>query len=367
MIRCIISLVVVLLYARAQECPGQAFYEQTKSGNNRLTTIETGNFTIQSLITMTETVNSSECAFVSRQGVARAFAMNYAIDHFNNNQSYADYAKIGLQIDDVCKQLPTTMARGIEVIYFHRPKSVCRADFLKCDAKPVAGSVKIQRASALVGTAMSFTTIPLASLMSLYSIPQVSFAASSRLLSKKDLYKSFFRTIPSDTNQIKAMLDVFKRFGWNYIFAVGSDDDYGKLGVSDLKQEAASMEICIPKDEYIPFQSDKTDKKVKSVVEKIKKEERAKVVVLFLYVVGLGDKILEEAEKQGEYLKLLCKCLTIRLYPHIGHPRGLRMSKMEYPRCSKSLSSHMEHIRYPKGNEDISLRYLTKAYSIGHR
>lgn len=301
MIRCIALLVVFVLYACAQECPGQAFYEATKSRNDRLTTIQSGNFTIQALITMSETINSTECSFVSREGVARAFAMNYAIDQFNNNPNYTDYAKIGLQIDDVCKRLPTTMARGIEVIYFHRPNSVCRADFLKCDAEPKTGSanVEIQRASALIGTAMSFTTIPLASLMSLYSIPQVSSAASSRLLSKKDLYKSFFRTIPSDTNQIKAMLDVFKRFGWNYIFAVGSDDDYGKLGVSDLKQEAASMEICIPKDEYIPFQSDKTDSKVRSVVEKIKKEERAKVVVLFLYVVGLGDKILKEAEKQG--------------------------------------------------------------------
>ena len=242
---------------------------------------------------------SKACSLVSKEGVIRAFAMRYALDKFNNEEEYTRFAKIGLQIDDVCKQLPTTMARGIEVIYFHRPKSVCRADFLKCDATPVSGNVEIQRASALIGTAMSFTTIPLASLMSLYSIPQVSPGATSRLLSKKNLYKSFFRTIPSDTNQVRAMLAVFKRFGWNYIFAVGSDDDYGKLGVSELKQEAAKMEICIPRDEYVPFQSDKTKDKVKSVVEKIKKEERAKVVVLFLYAEGLGDKILEEAQKQG--------------------------------------------------------------------
>ena len=306
--RRLIALIVVLLCAWAQDCPGQADYEKTNSGTERLATILHGNFTIQALTTMTEEINGKSCNFVSREGVVRAFAMNYAINEFNSNQSYASFAKIGLQIDDVCKRLPTTMARGIEVIYFHRPNSVCRADFLKCGATPKSGNVTIQRASALIGTAMSFTTIPLASLMSLYSIPQVSAAASSRLLSKKDLYKSFFRTIPSDTNQIKAMLDVFKRFGWNYIFAVGSDDDYGKLGVSDLKQEAASKEICIPKDEYIPFQSDKTLDKVKSVVAKIKKEERAKVVVLFLYVVGLGDLILEEAERQGLWYILTHIC-----------------------------------------------------------
>ncbi|XP_066913506.1 metabotropic glutamate receptor 3-like [Clytia hemisphaerica] len=292
-----LSLVVLVAfsYNACAQCPGQADYDKTESNSDRLTTILEGNFTIQALITMTEERSNKKCHYVNREGVVRAFAMNYAIQKFNSNPKYAEYAKIGLQIDDVCQQLPTTMARGIEVISFHRKNSVCRADFLKCDAKPLNSAVKIQRASALIGTAMSFTTIPLASLMSLYSIPQVSPASSSRLLSKRDLYKSFFRTIPSDKNQIKAMLKVFKRFDWNYIFAVGSDDDYGKLGVSDLKQEAGPLEICITKDEYIPYQSDKTGEKVDSVIQKIAKEEKAKVVVLFLYVQGLGDLILQKA------------------------------------------------------------------------
>jgi len=281
----------------SQSCEGIAEYSETKSGADRLTTINEGNYTIQALITLTD---NDKCNKVSREGLVRAMAMQYAINKFNNNTKYSDFATLGLQLDDVCRKLPTTMARGIEIISFHRPNSVCRADFLKCDAKPLNNvDVKVQRASAVIGTAMSFTTIPLASLMSLYSIPQVSPSASSRLLSKKDLYKSFFRTIPSDTNQIKAMLDVFKRFDWNYIFAIGSDDDYGKLGVTDLKKEAAEREICISKDEYIPFQSEKTGEKVKSVVKKIKQEPKAKVVVLFLYVAGLGDLILEEARKQG--------------------------------------------------------------------
>ena len=244
--------------ASTQECYKQAEYDKTNSGAPRLTTILEGNYSVQALITLTEDSKTDKCSKVSRDGLVRVFAINYAINKFNNDSNYSKYATLGLQIDDVCRQLPTTMARGIEVISFHRPNSVCRADFLKCDAKSLTNQVVVQKASAVIGTAMSFTTIPLASLMSLYSIPQVSPSASSRLLNKKNLYKSFFRTIPSDTNQVKAMISVFKKFEWNYIFAVGSDDDYGKLGVSDLKQEAALHEICISKDEYIPFQSEKT-------------------------------------------------------------------------------------------------------------
>ena len=291
-----------------QQCSGSDFYtSKVKGKDTRLTYLEDGNYTIQALLYFS--LMDTKCSTVSDSGLAQMFTIRYAIAKFNDHPFYGSRARIGLQLDDSCGQLPTTMARGIEVVSFHRNNSVCRSDFIRCNQKKVKNGVTVREASAVIGTSMSFTTIPLSSLMSLYDIPQVSPSASSRLLSKRELYKSFFRTISSDTNQIRAMLSIFKHFKWNYIFAVGSDDDYGKLGVSDLKQMTGSNsngnsqskdeKICIFKDEYIPYSSEKTKSKVEEVVTKIKEGDKAKVVVLFLTVQSIGEQIIAEAERQG--------------------------------------------------------------------
>ena len=289
-----------------QQCSGSDFYTSTVKGKDtRLTYLEDGNYTIQALLYFS--LMNTSCSVVSKSGLSQMFTIRYAISKFNDHPFYGSRARIGLQLDDSCGQLPTTMARGIEVVSFHRNNSVCRSDFIRCNRDKVK-NVTIREASAVIGTSMSFTTIPLSSLMSLYDIPQVSPSASSRLLSKRELYKSFFRTISSDTNQIRAMLSIFKRFKWNYIFAVGSDDDYGKLGVSDLKQLTGSSngdsqsedeKICIFKDEYIPYSSEKTKNKIEEVVAKIKEGTKAKVVVLFLYVQSIGEQIIAEAKRQN--------------------------------------------------------------------
>ena len=296
----LVLIIGIVIVTCKNQCDIQ--YVNNSSPKPRLTMLQDGNFTIQVLLQFSD---PNKCDTISRDGLLQMYSVQYAVDKFNSNPEYSSYATIGLQLDDDCGNLPTTMARAIEIVSFHRQNSVCRADFLQCNQADNSTVRKLaKRASAIIGTGLSFTAIPLSSLMSLYNIPQVSPSASSRLLSKRDLYKSFFRTIPSDVNQISAMLAIFKEFKWNYIFAIGSDDDYGKLGIAELKQRAAALpanedEVCIFKDEYIPFQSTSTEEKVKEVVQKIKEGDKAKVVVLFIYVEEIGERIMQEAAKEN--------------------------------------------------------------------
>lgn len=281
---------------RCQNCPAKGISSHVvlKDGTYRLTTLQRGNFTIQGLVTMTE---YGHCDRVSRLGLIGVYAMKYAIDKINNDSKIMPSGKIGLQLDNICFNLTLTMARGIEAVSLHRENSVCRADFLKCDRSQNLSASDVKPVTAIVGTEWSSTSIPLASLLSLYHIPQISFAASSRLLSKKDLYKSFFRTIPSDTNQIAVMLEIIEKFKWNYVFAIGSDDDYGKLGISELKQNAQGRNICVAHDEYIP-QGTKENQKIDEIMTKLQAEKSAKVVILFCYH-WMGQKILTKAKALG--------------------------------------------------------------------
>ena len=293
----LISVFIISVASQSSKCPTTKNYKkQDEYSGNRLTSITDGNYTILALTTFT--VGDSPCSNVSREGLVRAYAIKYAIDCANNDTRLRRWAKIGMRLDDDCASLPVTMARGTEVISMIREPSVCHAESQHCSDTILTGGNpnNMQAPVGIIGTAMSFTTIPLASLMSLYMIPQISFSASSRVLSNVGLYKSFFRTIPSDVNQVSVMLDVIEAFKWNYIFAVGSDDDYGKLGVSELEFKSHKKSICITDTHYVP--NNISQKEVNNLIQRMIKS-KALVVVLFCYVTGLGDKILKEAKNKN--------------------------------------------------------------------
>ena len=289
----IFIILFILNVINGETCPSVTDYYKMASNKlqRRLTTITDGNYTIQAIFTLTK---GTMCDQVSKDGVVRSFTMKFAIDKINKAQEFS----IGLHIDDDCRNLPVTMARGVEVISLHRPNSVCRANFVKCKPGKLINQTTSKPAIAIMGTGMSFTTMPLANLMSLYDIPIISPGASNSGLSRKDLYKSFFRTIPSDTYQVKAMLDIIEKFKWNYIFAIGSDDEYGRKAIADLKTRAKSQKVCIAGEQYIQFQGLDIEKKIAEVVAKVDSVGKAKVVVLFCLLEGLGDKILMEAKKK---------------------------------------------------------------------
>lgn len=293
------TVLIILLFISStscQNCPekGISSHKIINKNGYRLATMRNGNYTIQGLMTFT----GKDCVTVNADGLVRAYAMKYGIDKSNKEHSLVSPITIGYHLDNVCFDLTRTMARGIELVSLHRPNSVCRSDFLKCDPTQNI-SYYVKAPVAVVGTLRSATTIPLAGLMALYYIPQVSYSASSRILSRRSLYKSFFRTVPSDTNQIKVMLDVMEKFNWNYVFAIGSDDDYGKLGVAELKQHSHARNICVTNDEYILSDSVNIDKRIDVIIEKIKQDSSIKVVVLFCYAEPIGIKILQKAQLRG--------------------------------------------------------------------
>ena len=135
---------------------------------------------------------------------------------------------------------------------------------------------------AVIGAYYSYISLPLASLLSLYNIPQISYGSSSPLLSKKNLYRSFYRTIPSDKNQVDVFIDLLRRMNWTYVFVVAADDEYGKLFVTELKTEAFKNNICVPGELYIPRDTSETIKTAKYIVQKLKAENNATVVIMLV-------------------------------------------------------------------------------------
>lgn len=267
-------------------CFGHATFTATKSITQK------GDVMIQGLFPITYREDDT-CDKLYKDGVIWAMAMKYAIDSINGSP-LLDNITLGYKIDNTCHHIPTAMHNAIEIVAKYRPNSICYPQKDYCES----GSKGKEKISAVIGPAMSWIAIPIASLLGLYEIPQISYAASSRILSDKTRYNSFLRTVPSDEYQAKAMADFVHTFGWNYVFLIASDDDYGKMGAATFKTTAKSLNVCISNDEYIPFKSDMMKDYLRSTLNALKTSERAKVVIVFSYA-NQGEILLKEAEKMN--------------------------------------------------------------------
>uniref|UniRef100_A0A8B9GW21 G-protein coupled receptors family 3 profile domain-containing protein n=1 Tax=Astyanax mexicanus TaxID=7994 RepID=A0A8B9GW21_ASTMX len=114
-------------------------------------------------------------------------------------------------------------------------------------------------------------------------------------LSDKRKYPTFFRTIPSDYHQAKALAFLVKRFGWTWIGALQSDNDYGRNGITAFTKEVETLGVCIAFVGTILRTYPKS--KILEVVEMIK-QSSVKVILAF---VPEGDlyPLMQEVLKQN--------------------------------------------------------------------
>lgn len=108
---------------------------------------------------------------------------------------------------------------------------------------------------------------------------QISHYATCACLSDKSKYPSFLRTIPSDYYQSRALAELVKNFGWTWVGAIRTDDDYGNNGMATFQAAAEHMGICL---EYsMPFFRNYPQEKVMQLVEQVRLST-SRIVVAFL-------------------------------------------------------------------------------------
>jgi len=248
-------------------------------------------YTIQMIDDLSEL--SGQCYILSNYTVGVVYAVKYAL-HALKTQSNVT---IGVQIHDSCGKLRLVAESGIEAISSHMLNSTCRKGLINCEDKKTSKSERENKIFGVVGTGRSFTTIPLASLLSLHNIPVISYLATSDKLNDKKEYKNFFRVLPSDRVSIKATVDHFKRFNWTYVIGIGSEDDYGRDVMKQLKQQLEDNNMCLALEEYInDILVLPTDHTLNAALKKIKEKKKATVVALFVRI-KTGVKLMKLAER----------------------------------------------------------------------
>lgn len=231
-------------------------------------------------------------------GLGYIEAITFAIERINNNPNLLPNVTLGFDIRDYCDTPVLAMKMANDFVksnylneLFEGQKDGTLERELKIRIQNLTAPI-----SAVIGTEDSSSSTLVSSLLQVAGIPTISPFATSEELSSP-YFNAFFRTIPPDGEQAKAMVDIIEYYGWTYIAAVAIDHSYGRYGLRALEREAYDRKtFCIAFSEY--FTRSGYKRKIKTIVSKLKAAKNIKVVVLWSNYEP-AKRFLTEATAQG--------------------------------------------------------------------
>ncbi|KAM8769848.1 extracellular calcium-sensing receptor-like [Acanthopagrus schlegelii] len=277
-------------------------------------------------LTFTSEPNQLRCQGFDPPGFRHAMTMAFAIDEINKNPDLLPNVTLGYSLYDNCATLVTGFSAALSLASGQEQQFLLQENCL--GTPPVLG---------IVGDSFSTFSIATSDVLGLFKLPIVSYYATCSCLSNRQRFPSFFRTIPSDAFQVRAMIQILKRFGWTWAGLLVSDDDYGlhvaRSFRSDLAQSGGG---CLAYSEILPWGDNTAE--LKRIVEVMKKST-ARVVIVFAHQIHM-IQLMEEVVRQNvtglqwlasEAWTAAAVLQTPRLMPYLGGTLGIAIRRGEIP------------------------------------
>ncbi|XP_064072739.1 metabotropic glutamate receptor 2-like [Vanessa tameamea] len=213
----------------------------------------------------------ARCGPLMPQGGVQALeAMLFALDEAERAGLAVPGVKLGALVLDDCD----SDTRGLEMALDFIKGSISNID----DEEYACNATAVRKViSGVVGAASSVTSVQVANLLRLFKIPQVSFFSTSPELSNKARFEYFTRTIPSDLHQVRAMVEIVKKFGWRYVSIIYEESNYGIKAFEELETLLLRDDICIAVKERLAKDSGAADENAyDAIVERLLSRPRAR-------------------------------------------------------------------------------------------
>ncbi|XP_073348467.1 extracellular calcium-sensing receptor-like [Pagrus major] len=259
-------------------------------------------------------------------GFRQAQTMAFAIDEINRNSNLLPNVTLGYSFYDNCLKLGIGFRAAMSLVSGQKEQFIL--DETCAGTPPVIG---------IVGDSSSTRSIAISSVLGLYRVPMVSYFATCSCLSDRQKFPSFFRTIPSDAFQVRAMIQILNHFGWSWAGLLVSDDDYGLHAARSFQSDLAhSGGGCLAYFEILPWGSDQAE--LRRIVD-VMKISTARVVIVFAHESHMIN-LMEEVVRQNvtglqwmasEAWTAASVLQTPNLMPYLAGTLGIAIRRGEIP------------------------------------
>nr|XP_046245299.1 extracellular calcium-sensing receptor-like [Scatophagus argus] len=277
-------------------------------------------------LTFTSEPHQPTCQGFDPPGFRHAMTMAFAIDEINKNSNLLPNVTLGYNLYDNCATLGIGFSAALSLASGREEQFVLQENCL--GTPPVIG---------IVGDPFSTFSIAASNVLGLFKLPIVSYFATCSCLSDQKRFPSFFRTIPSDAFQVRAMIHILKHFGWTWVGLLISDDDYGRHAAqsfhTDLTQSGGG---CLAYSEVLPWGNNPNE--YKRIVDVMIKST-ARVVIVFAHQMHM-IQLMEEVVKQNvtglqwiasEAWTLVDGLHTPTFMPYLGGTLGIAIRHGKIP------------------------------------
>ncbi|KAK2847345.1 hypothetical protein Q5P01_010344 [Channa striata] len=219
-----------------------------------------------------------ECTSLNFREFQFAQAMLFTIEEINNSTDLLPGISLGYKMYDTCGSPAKSVTVALALTNGNEDVS----------AQSKVPCIRPAQVQAIIGETSSSICMSIANVIGPFHIPLISHFATCACLSDKTKNPSFLRTIPSDYYQSRALAQLVKHFGWTWVGAIRSNNDYGNNGMATFTEAAQQLGICL---EYsVSFFRTDPPNKMQKIIEIIK-HSTSKVIVAFLPFPDMDELI----------------------------------------------------------------------------
>ncbi|XP_030066654.1 extracellular calcium-sensing receptor-like [Microcaecilia unicolor] len=161
-------------------------------------------------------------------------ALVFALCEINHQSELLPNFTLGFRIYDSCYTERRALEDVLRLLSGGRQTLVPNYN---CQAQPDLVGI--------VGDALTSTSEVIARILGNYRIPQISHGAQHGMFNDKISFPSFFRTVPGNTVQPYALVQLLHHFGWTWLGILASDNDLCDWSSQVLKLELERSGSCV--------------------------------------------------------------------------------------------------------------------------
>ncbi|XP_048837925.1 extracellular calcium-sensing receptor-like [Brienomyrus brachyistius] len=283
----------------------------------------------------------AQCLGFDPRALRWAQTMRFAVEEINRSENLLPHHTLGYRIFDSC----ATHVGGQRAVLGTLNGPELAKSPMCSSAAPLL---------AIIGDSGSSQSIVVSDTLQPFRIPMISYFSSCSCLSDRDKYPTFFRVIPNDDYQVKAIVQLLQRFGWTWVGIITEDDDYGRYAVQGLLKEFKSTGICLAYYEMIPKVYNK--KRIHDILQVIK-QSTAKVLICFSGEGELFPFLKEYIEKNITGIQWIASEAWVtaslfagsEFYPYLGGTIGFAIRQGNIPGLGDYLLT-VNPLRYPNNS-----------------